>query len=383
VGPHIDGPMRERGCAGRWGDAAERVKSEGGRGLNASLVGSLALSATLLGGGAARAQGVASGGGVGAPRDAGVGSAEEATDSGWESESEGSELETSVVDPAEREGSVAGASFDVAGEGDGAERDGGVAVGSSPGGAPDSSAAANAWFEGTFVGGVSGDLVLMDRARVNDGALWGVGVGFYGVLAPRWSPVMLGLGAGFTTMSRRTDRGPLVLWTQGDGLQLTSTTIRRTMELRRIEALARFAPFEGPVRPFLEGGLGVLAVWESARLENGRGEALETVETQRDFGLLWSGTFGLDLQLFPVTRDETGTYGLLLTLGVRRSGSSRMGRVDFADADPDATARGSSGMRQDQRESFGIWMPFVGLSFGVDARREARERVDGGNRVAR
>lgn len=96
---------------------------------------------------------------------------------------------------------------------------------------------------------------------------------------------MFGLGFGFMTVSEESARGPVVLWTQSD-LQLTTTTVVRSAQLRHAEALVRFEPFGGIVRPFVEGTLGVVAVWESTRLDDAYGEALESVEVQRDIGML-------------------------------------------------------------------------------------------------
>ena len=110
----------------------------------------------------------------------------------------------------------------------------------------------------------------------------------------------------------------------------------------------------------------MIALWDSAWLDDASGETLISVEEQRDMGLMWGGTLGVDLQLFPMRRDETGTYGLLLTAGVRRWFTSPLDRPTYGAAD-EGTAT-----RDELRQSLRMWAPFVALSFGVDARAEAR-----------
>lgn len=216
------------------------------------------------------------------------------------------------------------------------------------------------------MGGVAGELFFLEPSRVDEEKRLALGVNFFAVLAPRRSPMMVGLGGGFMSVSRRETRGPVVWVLDGQGLAITTTTVGRSVELRHVEALFRFQPFWGTVRPFVEGAVGMIALWDSAWLDDASGETLISVEGQRDMGLMGGGTLGVDLQLFPMRRDETGTYGLLLTAGVRRWFTSPLDRPTYVAAD-DGTAT-----RDDLRQSLRMWAPFVALSFGVDARAEAR-----------
>ncbi|MFO7181879.1 MAG: hypothetical protein DIU78_024490 [Pseudomonadota bacterium] len=159
-------------------------------------------------------------------------------------------------------------------------------------------------------------------------------------------PVSVGLGVGATLLDQQVRDGPTVISFYDGSLVLEELDEGYSVDLRRIEAVVRWQPFWGSVRPFVEasGGLAILHT------------TILGVEERDDLGALFGATVGAEIELVSFVKDANHHAGLFLTVGVRRTWTTTFDRVVVGPA-----ATGRTGPVVD-REPLRLWLPFVGVT---------------------
>lgn len=219
---------------------------------------------------------------------------------------------------------------------------------------------------GTAVASLAGELGILDPGAGFGSRDIGGGFSLQIVGSPRRWPVMVGLGGGLLIFDSASEGGPVVASFDGDGtFSIGRSTVTRTAELRHVEAVVRLQPFWGLARPFIEGQLGLAAVWRTWRWESHDGKVLSSAEEQRTLGLLYGASIGIDWRLGPRASDPSNGVAFVVTTGVKRAYTTRMERPLFM-ADESSEPR-----EQTVRSPLAMWVPFVGIALTLDSRGAA------------
>lgn len=220
--------------------------------------------------------------------------------------------------------------------------------------------------EGLGVGGVALDLGILDPDRSY--GQHDVGLGFSVQVVggrTRWWPLMFGLGAGLLLFGGTTQDGPVTGYVTDDGgFWIGTTREHRSVEIRHAELIVRVEPFWGRVRPFVEGAVGVAALWHASSLRTGfSDEEIVSNDKQRDASVLFGGTLGVEWELWPMWEHLEDSYSLVLTTAVRRWYTGPMERPQYV-GNPEEELR-----TETSREMLAMWIPIVALSISGDSRR--------------
>lgn len=198
---------------------------------------------------------------------------------------------------------------------------------------------------------LSGELAVIDPVVQETERPMAIGFGVEVVAGPPDIPVLGGLGAGFLTLASSGHEGPAT--TTG------SVEVNRSLELRHAELLVRVQPRVWRLRPFVQGFVGVMALWDDASVEADSGLTDEEVDEQMSAGLLYGAAGGVSIDLW-TTKQDGESVGLALTLGVRRWFTTDMDRWQ---AVGDA---GGTVVLDDVQAPLRAWVPFAGLSLTLD-----------------
>ncbi|MDB4975152.1 MAG: hypothetical protein JWN48_3493 [Myxococcaceae bacterium] len=178
--------------------------------------------------------------------------------------------------------------------------------------------------------------------------------------ALRGWPLLVGLGAGSVVLerARRAEYGPWGWQRDEDSLLpqygRSSTITRHSLQLRHVELVARFQPYWGVVRPYLESFVGVGSLWQGTKVNS------ELVEKTRSAAVLYGATLGLDWQLFP--QALLNEHFVVLTLAFKRLHTGQLTRKASVASEADRTIP-AAGLHV--RDSLALWTPMLALGIAL------------------
>jgi hypothetical protein len=162
----------------------------------------------------------------------------------------------------------------------------------------------------------------------------------------RW-PLMVGLGGGNLWLAYASEPGPEVRFESDEGVWIPATTVERSLELSHLELMTRFQPLWGWARPYLEGFVGLAILRQSAEVQDRSGNVLAEQVPDRDVGMVYGGTLGVDL--------GSRHGGFTFTMGVKRLCTHSLDRVVL-------TNDGDSWSLSDEEQKIAMWSPFMAVS---------------------